>query len=238
MVIAEYRKMLYKTTSLTNARRRTSADRKEKVTATLTTAVPIAEIFGPRLTGTAEIEGAFRRTGVRYGDWGQGTTKPFTDFLKLLLDNEAWLEDRGDQVPRLHMTSASVTVIHIAEDRYLRLFQASEQFSNGQKMETNPFDGSFGKVLKRGESPLDGAHRAISDKLGRIQPLFNDRSAYKLESQYMDFPLIAMSEDFHPLPATFNRYKITCVIPRQLYVAKGFEVVSNGKTTLYLWQSI
>lgn len=182
----------------------------------------------------ATIMALLEGSNIPLEKWGHGGAKTVHDLVRELSDGECELKSEGKNMLVRYIKVVRVKVLMEMGGALYELVEVHQVMPDGSgRLRASTFGSGLGEKLHRGEDPVAGAARAVSEELFEK----------KFCPPYEDFILIEsfsrerLSDSY---PGIYNKSEVATYnwkMPVELYRSEGYqELKENGQRTVFKWK--
>ena len=179
----------------------------------------------------AKLAAELDSSGMPLELWGVGNAKTVEDLQKELDQGEVSLiiGDNGELTRQVRALAVNIYYPQ-TEDRWLKLIEASQQFSDGRRRRIRRHNTSIGEKLLRTEEPGEEVlMRALDEELG-VKP--NGVTAWE---HIKDVEQRRESASYPGLTTNYLLHHYWVELNDQGYNAEGYVEFQPDKTTRFVW---
>lgn len=176
-----------------------------------------------------ELVALLERHQIPLEKWGKEEAKSVAHLAREIENGEVRL-----QVTKYGLTKSSRVVVlkvyHRSPEGLFFLREDRQEFKNG-RIRRRPFNTSLSEKLKRGETALRGAKRALEEELG----IKGDLILTPLKTERIE-PHLSFS--YPGLFTKWARHVYEVYLPTEFFIPTGYKEEQEDKTTYFLWERI
>jgi hypothetical protein len=179
---------------------------------------------------TAEyLREELRKQGVPVDTWGIDTPKTVESLITEIEEGAGTLirGEKGELIRVIQVVALSVT--YLDGRTWYRLEEDRQEFTDGRSTNRN-LSTSLGEKLNPGETPEEGARRALREELGLDNVdtlLFTFGTPQNIERSSPSYPGLPTQMQLHP-----GRVQLRT----EHYKAEGYTEVKGNRTTHFSWR--
>jgi len=162
-------------------------------------------------------------------EWGTGEAKTFDHLLLEISLGESELTEKDGKVLR-SAEGSMLNVYYYDGQATWVLIEEKQVFTDGRSRTRN-LDPAIGEKMRPGETPEDGAYRALSEELGITEKLPLIPKPLRMKGP-------VPSQSYPGLWSVYSMHIFDVFLPEHLYKPEGYEENQSDKTSYFVWEKL